>query len=273
MPELPEVETTKRGIEPFLKNATVSNIIVRNPNLRWKVDPELAVILKNQKVKGICRRAKYLLLAFDKGTLILHLGMSGSLRVVTKNIAVEKHDHIDICLDNEKIIRFRDPRRFGSVLWTEGAIENHRLLNRLGPEPLEENFHGDYLFASTRGRKRAIKQHIMDNHIVVGVGNIYASESLFKAGIHPGASCNQLSKQSLVRLSNEIKNILQAAIEQGGTTLKDFSNVEGQPGYFAQKLYVYGRKNEPCLICTTKIEQITQGQRSSYFCAKCQKSR
>lgn len=273
MPELPEVETTKRGIEPYLKNTTVRSIIIRNPNLRWKVDPELANILKNQKINGIYRRAKYLLITFDKGTLIMHLGMSGSLRVVTKNIAVEKHDHVDICLNNDHIIRFRDPRRFGSVLWTEESIENHRLLNKLGPEPLENDFHGDYLFATTRGRKRAIKQHIMDNHIVVGVGNIYASESLFKAGIHPQASCHTLSKHKLELLSRAIKNILGAAIEQGGTTLKDFSNANGKPGYFAQQLYVYGRKNEPCLICATTIKQITQGQRSSYFCTKCQKSR
>ncbi len=271
MPELPEVETTRRGIEPHLNNATVEHIIVRNPNLRWKVNPDLATIIKNLKIKRVHRRAKYLLITFDKGTLILHLGMSGSLRVVTNDTPVKKHDHVDICLDNNHIIRFHDPRRFGCVLWTEENINQHRLLCKLGPEPLSDDFHSDYLFQTTRGRKRAIKQHIMDNHIVVGVGNIYANESLFKAGIHPQTPCHELNKKNLVQLTAEIRNILQAAIEQGGTTLKDFSGVDGKPGYFAQQLYVYGRKNEPCRICDSTIRQITQGQRSSYFCTKCQK--
>ncbi len=271
MPELPEVETTLRGIAPFLQDSRVTKIIIRNPNLRWKVNDNLPNILKNQKVIGICRRAKYLLLKFDIGTLMIHLGMSGSLRVLDNNKPAEKHDHIDICLNNGHIIRFRDPRRFGSCIWVETDIEQHPLLAKLGPEPLSAIFHSGYLFNSTRGRKRAIKQHIMDNHIVVGVGNIYASEALFAAGINPTMKSHKISKKATEALTFEITNILKAAILQGGTTLKDFSNSDGNPGYFAQHLNVYGRKGEPCHKCGTSIRQITQGQRSSYYCPKCQK--
>ncbi len=271
MPELPEVETTRRGIAPHIEGKTVSDLIVRHHQLRWPVPRGLKKRLSGHKINNVSRRAKYLLLRFDHGTLILHLGMSGSLRIIKANTVAEKHDHIDIILNNGKALRLTDPRRFGAVLWTKEQPEQHELLAHLGPEPLGEAFDSDTLYQQSRNRKSSIKQFIMDGKVVVGVGNIYASEALFLAGINPKRIANNVSKARYEKLTAAIKQVLAAAIEQGGTTLRDFVGGDGKPGYFAQQLNVYGRDGEPCHSCGTKIKQITQGQRSSYYCPRCQR--
>lgn len=271
MPELPEVETTKRGILPHLKETRIQAVIIRNYSLRWPVQTDLAEILHHQQIHDVRRRAKYLLLDLDSGTLLIHLGMSGSLRILTADIAPEKHDHIDWLLDNGKVMRFKDPRRFGSVQFCQSDIQLHPLFASLGPEPLENEFSDDYFSNSCKGRKRSIKQHIMDHHIVVGVGNIYACEALFLSGIHPKTVTGKLSRKRLKILTEYIVKVLKRAIDNGGTTLKDFSKADGKPGYFAQQLNVYGRTNEPCPVCKTPIKKITQGQRSTFYCPRCQK--
>ena len=271
MPELPEVETSRRGITPHILKQAVNQVIIRQKQLRWTVPSSICKILPSQIIQQVDRRGKYILLKTQAGTLILHLGMSGSLRILPHDSPAEKHDHFDILFDNGKLLRLRDPRRFGAVLWTAKDPLQHKLLENLGPEPLSNAFDTDYLYSKSRNRKVAIKTFIMNSHIVVGVGNIYASESLFLAGIHPGRSAHNISRQRYQRLVDSIKHILQQAIQQGGTTLRDFTHENGKPGYFQQTLSVYGKTSQPCLRCGTLIKQITQAQRSSYYCPHCQK--
>ncbi|HIP81337.1 MAG TPA: bifunctional DNA-formamidopyrimidine glycosylase/DNA-(apurinic or apyrimidinic site) lyase [Leucothrix mucor] len=270
MPELPEVETTRRGIKPHIQDQRVTKLIVRQPKLRWPIPLSLHDI-EGQKIRSVKRRGKYLLLETDCGTALLHLGMSGSLRVVEAGSAHEKHDHVDIEFTNNKAIRLRDPRRFGAVLWTVDDPLQHKLIRSLGPEPLSDDFNADYLYKKSRGRTVSIKQFIMNGHMVVGVGNIYACESLFKAGISPKKSAGKVSKKRYETFVAKIKEVLAHAIEQGGTTLKDFVQAEGAPGYFQQQLNVYGRTDEECLVCGLLVKKITQGQRSTFYCAKCQR--
>ncbi|MGM0593616.1 MAG: bifunctional DNA-formamidopyrimidine glycosylase/DNA-(apurinic or apyrimidinic site) lyase [Pseudomonadota bacterium] len=271
MPELPEVETTRRGIAPHIEGRRIEDVIVRQPRLRWPVPHGLARKLAKQTIQRVERRAKYLLLGFERGTLILHLGMSGSLRIVAAAAAAGKHDHVDIVLDSGYALRLTDPRRFGAVLWTEEAPQRHELLAPLGPEPLSDAFNADYLFTRSRGRKSSIKSFIMDGKVVVGVGNIYASESLYLAGINPKRAAGRVSRERMARLVAAVKQVLADAIEQGGTTLRDFVGGDGRPGYFAQKLNVYGREGEPCPGCGKTIKQIVLGQRSTYYCPRCQR--
>lgn len=270
MPELPEVETTRRGIAPHIVGQVIDHIIVRQDHLRWPVPTKAMKVLHKQQIKSVTRRGKYLLLATTPGTIIIHLGMSGSLRILNKDITATKHDHVDIIFTNGACLRLRDPRRFGAVLWTAENVAQHPLLKGLGPEPLSDDFNEEYLFAKTRKRKIAIKQLLMDSHVVVGVGNIYANEALFRAGIRPGLAAGRINRQRLQLLTTAIKEVLQAAIEQGGTTLRDFTASDGKPGYFKQHLFVYGRADENCAICGSLIKHIKQGQRASYYCPVCQ---
>jgi len=270
MPELPEVETTCRGIEPHVTGRHVSRLVVRQPRLRWPVPLELTELLPRRRVLQVTRRGKYLLIGFDQGDLLVHLGMSGSLRILPQGTPAGKHDHVDLELDDGQLLRLTDPRRFGSVLWQPRGTE-HPLLARLGPEPLSDLFHADYLYACCKGRRCAIKQLIMDSHVVVGVGNIYASEALFAAGIDPRRAAGRISAERITRLVVEIKRILGYAIQRGGTTLRDFVGGDGRPGYFQQELYVYGRAGEPCKTCAAPLKEIKLGQRSSVFCGYCQK--
>jgi formamidopyrimidine-DNA glycosylase len=269
MPELPEVETTRRGLSPHLEGATISGMAIRCARLRWPIPEDMP--LPGQTVLALTRRAKYLLLSCGNGTLILHLGMSGSLRILPTDTPAEKHDHFDLVLDNGLLMRLRDPRRFGAVLWHAGDINTHPLLARLGPEPLEDGFDADYLYRITRGRNVPIKQFIMDSQVVVGVGNIYASEALFGAGIKPQLKAGKLSLARCIRLVAAIRATLDAAIMAGGSTLRDFVNSSGNPGYFQQQHWVYGRAGAPCRRCDAPIRQIKQGQRSSFYCIHCQK--
>ena len=276
MPELPEVETTRRGLAIHLTGLTIADVIIRNPRLRWPIPKNLPELLRGLTIRSLKRRAKYLLMDCGSGTLILHLGMSGSLRILPANTPAEKHDHFDLILSNGTLMRLRDPRRFGAVLWHRGDVHTHPLLAALGPEPLpdtfgEDEFDARYLHQSTRGRNIAIKQLIMDNHVVVGVGNIYANEALFRAGIRPQLRAGKLSLPRCARLVEEICATLAEAIQLGGSTLRDFVNTSGQPGYFQQHYWVYGRGGEPCRKCGEAIKQIKQGQRSSFYCGNCQK--
>ncbi|NOX43541.1 MAG: bifunctional DNA-formamidopyrimidine glycosylase/DNA-(apurinic or apyrimidinic site) lyase [Gammaproteobacteria bacterium] len=271
MPELPEVETTLRGIAPFIKDQKIKQVIIRDHRLRWPIPRHLDKSLSGNTFIDIQRRAKYLLLQTSSGTLIIHLGMSGNLRILPKTEAPIKHDHFEIIFENNKCLRFHDPRRFGCVLWTKTDPMKHKLLSTLGIEPLESLLTGEYLHKHSRNRKIAIKPFLMNSKIVVGVGNIYASEALFLAKIHPLVMANKISLQRYNLLVEKIKNVLHSAIEQGGTTLRDFVSSEGKPGYFQQKLNVYGREGEACVTCKKTIKQIRQGQRSTYYCSKCQK--
>jgi len=271
MPELPEVETTRRGIAPHVTGHRVREVIVRQPRLRWPVPKALARKLAGLTIDAVERRGKYLLLRTTAGTAILHLGMSGSLRIVDATVAPETHDHLDLVLENGRALRLRDPRRFGAALWTETDPLAHKLLAALGPEPLSDAFDTDYLYARSRGRKGSIKEFIMNSHVVVGVGNIYASESLFRAGINPRRAAGRVSRERYAALVKAIKDVLAEAIKQGGTTLRDFVREDGQPGYFRIRLKVYDRADKPCPVCGTAIRQITQGQRSTYYCPACQR--
>lgn len=271
MPELPEVETTLRGLERPLAGRRIAQVVVRNSSLRWPVPAGLHDLLAGQPIRGLSRRAKYLLIHFDHGTLILHLGMSGRLCHLAENVPPEKHDHVDLVLDNGAVVRLRDPRRFGAVLWVAGDPLRHALLQNLGPEPLDDGFDGAYLYRETRSRSAAIKTVIMDAGLVVGVGNIYASESLFRAGISPQAPANRISKPRCERLVQEIKQTLRDAIRAGGSSLRDFFGADGNPGYFQQEYFVYGRAGEPCRVCGTPIQTLRQGQRSTFYCPLCQK--
>jgi len=270
MPELPEVETTRRGLLPALKDHRIVDVVVRNARLRWLVDGDFASRLRGQMIIDVERRAKYLLIKLGEGFVVWHLGMSGSLRIVPAHVPMRPHDHIDVLLDDGRVLRFNDPRRFGCVFWTNEPLQ-HKLLKRLGPEPLNDEFDVAYLAAKAKGRSVAIKQFIMNANIVVGVGNIYASEALFHAGIRPRRAAGRIKRDELAKLVKSIKKVLSAAIKQGGTTLRDYVNTDGAPGYFRQKLFVYERANQPCRLCKTTILQLTQGQRSSYYCPTCQR--
>jgi formamidopyrimidine-DNA glycosylase len=271
MPELPEVETTRRGILPVLKNQQITHVTVRDARLRWPVAPEFAERLTGQRILDVHRRAKYLLIELERGTVIWHLGMSGSLRVLQSGTQPQLHDHIDVVLASGRLLRFNDPRRFGCVLWTGEDPRRHDLIAHLGPEPLSNAFDASYLVAEAKGRSVAIKQFIMNAEIVVGVGNIYASEALFRAGIRPRRAAGRIKRDELQRLVAAIKTVLGEAIKVGGTTLRDYVNANGSPGYFRQKLFVYERFDQPCRKCKTPIRQIVQGNRSTYYCPQCQK--
>ena len=270
MPELPEVETTLRGIEPHLLNQRVARVIVRDRRLRWPV-PEEVSKAEGQLITHLDRRGKYLLLKLQEGGLIIHLGMSGSLRILQHPTAPEKHDHVDVELQNGVCLRFNDPRRFGAFLWVDGEMQSHELLRDLGPEPLSDEFTADHLYQRSRNRSLAIKNFIMNGHIVVGVGNIYASEALFMAGIHPQRAAGRVSRQRYEGLAAAICDVLERAIRRGGTTLRDFVNSDGAPGYFAQELLVYDRAGSDCFQCGSIIKQKVIGQRSSYYCPACQR--
>ena len=270
MPELPEVETTCRGIEPHIQGIVVQSITVRQPQLRWLIPDEIGNRVPGQRLLEVQRRAKYILLKFSGGDIIIHLGMSGSLRVLSAGQLPAKHDHFDISFCNGVVLRLTDPRRFGAVLWQE-TDQPHKLLLNLGPEPLDEAFSAKTLIKAAIGRKVSIKQFIMDNKVVVGVGNIYAAEVLFAAAIHPQTPVNQVSVDKFKKLVAAIKFILAQAIERGGTTLKDFVGGDGKPGYFAQELQVYGRKGETCNACLKPLSEIRLGQRSTVFCPNCQR--
>jgi len=270
MPELPEVETTRRGIEPYARGAIVRRVEVREPRLRWPVPAELPALLQNRIIEAVDRRAKYLLFRTSVGTLIMHLGMSGSLRVVSAQDRPGLHDHLDIVMYSGRCLRYNDPRRFGCALWLEPDAE-HPLLSQLGPEPLAEEFDGDLLYRRSRGRKAPVKQFLMDGKVVVGVGNIYANEALFFAGIRPDRPAGRVSRARYRRLAAEVKRVLTFAIDQGGTTLRDFVGGDGKPGYFARQLSVYGRAGEPCKRCGRPLREVRLGQRSSTFCVACQR--
>lgn len=267
MPELPEVEVSRLGIEPHIVGKPVANVVVRQPQLRWPV-PEEVQLLVGQTVRSVTRRAKYLLINTDVGSVILHLGMSGSLRVLPVNTEPQKHDHVDIVFD-EVLLRLNDPRRFGAVLWQMQG-EDADVFTHLGPEPLTDAFNSEHLYQCSRKRKKPIKTFIMDNAVVVGVGNIYANESLFLSGIHPQMLAGKLTKAKAEVLTKQIKQTLSEAIKQGGTTLKDFTQSDGKPGYFAQQLYVYGRGGDKCLRCEQVLSEVKIGQRATVFCKTCQ---
>lgn len=271
MPELPEVETTRRGIEPHVAGMRIVAVEVREPRLRWPVAPGLERKLKGARVSGVARRAKYLLLNTDAGTVLIHLGMSGSLRLVDKKVAPQIHEHVDLGLSNNLVLRLKDPRRFGAVLWTRKEPLEHPLLAGLGPEPLSDAFDGDWLHQQARGRRAAVKTLLMNGHVVAGVGNIYASEALFMAGINPARSARRISAERFARLADSVKQVLNEAVAKGGTTLRDFVNGAGEPGYFTQFLRVYGREGEPCVACGNPIKARVLGQRASYYCPRCQR--
>ena len=267
MPELPEVETTLKGITPSIIGQKIIRLIVRQGSLRWPVTPDISNIVQQQTIIDVSRRAKYLILKLSHGSILVHLGMSGSLRISKTNIEWRKHDHIEMQLGSGATLRYHDPRRFGCWLWSEGE---HTQLTHLGPEPLSDDFCSDRLFQLSRNRKMAVKPFIMDNRMVVGVGNIYASEALFRSGIRPDRAAGRISQKRYTMLTGHIKEVLSAAIEQGGTTLRDFVNGNGEPGYFQQKLAVYGRGGKVCTVCDGVLKDIKLGQRSSVFCPNCQ---
>lgn len=270
MPELPEVETTRRGLLGVV-GQRIDQVVIRDHRLRWPIPLSLPEILKDQHWLELNRRAKYILARCERGTLLLHLGMSGRLCLLAGDEPAQKHDHIDIVFESGQRVRLRDPRRFGAVLWLEGDPLQHLLLASLGPEPLEDAFDGAYLYRETRTRSAPIKNVIMDSHLVVGVGNIYASESLFRAGINPKTPANKLSKPRCERLVAEIKATLTDALAAGGSSLRDFFGADGNPGYFQQTYFVYGRTDEPCRVCGGAVRIIKQGQRSTFYCPKCQR--
>jgi formamidopyrimidine-DNA glycosylase len=270
MPELPEIETTKRGIIPFLLNQTIAAVIVRQPKLRLPVPANLDALCAGQRIIDISRRAKYLLIHLSKGYILIHLGMSGHLRIVGKETPLRKHDHVDLLLEQDTILRYNDPRRFGLWLHIDKNPSEHPCLRHLGPEPLTEAFNTEYLYERTRGKSQGIKSFIMDNKIVVGIGNIYAAESLFLAGIHPKSLAGNLSKKQIGKLITHIKSVLNQAINVGGTTLRDFYAVDGKPGYFANKLHVYSRQHDECYTCKSLIQTTVIAGRNSAFCPTCQ---
>lgn len=270
MPELPEVETTRRGIEAALKGRTITGVTVRNPRLRQPVPPSLGNKAMGQRIDAVNRRAKYLLIESAGGSLIIHLGMSGNLRICDADTAAAKHDHVDILLDDGHVLRYHDPRRFGFVLWADGDPLRYPPLAALGPEPLEADFTALHLYQKSRGRRRAVRDFLLDGHIVAGIGNIYANEALFVAGIDPRRAAGRIAQARYARLHGALIEVLRAAIEAGGTTLKDFRRADGRPGYFQQQLRVYGRAGLPCPTCATPLRREIQGQRSLFFCPRCQ---
>lgn len=271
MPELPEVETCRQGLLPYVLNHSIKLVIIRQPQLRWPISPELPQYLINQHFINLHRRGKYLLFELPgQETLLMHLGMSGRIRIISADTPLNKHDHFDIIFNNDTCLRYNDSRRFGAILWWQKEIAQHPLLAKMGPEPLTQDFNAEYLYISLSTRKQAVKLSLMDNHIVVGVGNIYANEILFRSGIHPLKSSCKITMTEATELAMQIKTILTEAIALGGTTLRDFLAADGSPGYFQQALYVYGRGNKPCLICQNQLVEIRLGQRSTVFCEGCQ---
>lgn len=271
MPELPEVETTRRGIAPHIIDCTILECVLRTAKLRWPLDPSLCRLLPGQKIRSVERRAKYLLLNCDHGTIIIHLGMSGSLRIVPAGTTEKKHDHVDLIFSNGQCLRLTDPRKFGAFIYTDSDPYQHKLLCHLGPEPLTDTFNGASLHALSRDRKLTVKQFIMDQKTVVGVGNIYASEALFRAGIRPDRAAGRVSLKRYELLVQAIKEILTQAISAGGTTINDFIQADGKPGYFTQQLQVYGRGGAPCVTCGHPLHSQRLGQRSTFFCPSCQR--
>jgi formamidopyrimidine-DNA glycosylase len=270
MPELPEVETTLRGILPHVQQQTITKVVVRNRRLRWPVTRNIETILTGQVINQLSRRGKYLIFQCDAGSILLHLGMSGRLRILQNDTAPQKHDHVEIHFAHGKMLRFTDPRRFGAVLFTKDDPLTHPLLSHLGPEPLTKSFHGDYLAERAKSRQLAVKSFIMDGKIVVGVGNIYAAEALYLAGIHPEQPAGTIRLDKFHHLVDAIKTILKQAVKKGGTTLKDFSQSDGSPGYFSIELKVYGKAGQPCPSCKSTFELLRIGQRSTVFCPTCQ---
>jgi len=270
MPELPEVETTRAGLAPHLIGRRITGITLRRPDLRWPIPEEIAEQLPTQKILAVRRRAKYLLIDTAPGSALLHLGMSGMLRVLPASTPVEAHDHVDIAIDSGRVLRFTDPRRFGCLLW-QPAGQTHDLLRDLGPEPLSDDFDGDYLFALSRGRRAPVKTFLMDQAVVVGVGNIYAAESLFRAGIAPNRDAGKVSRERYARLAASVKQILAFAITRGGTTLRDFLSPDSAPGYFEQELFVYGREGEACKTCGRTLRGLRLGNRATAWCSRCQR--
>ncbi|MDD9862983.1 MAG: bifunctional DNA-formamidopyrimidine glycosylase/DNA-(apurinic or apyrimidinic site) lyase [Gammaproteobacteria bacterium] len=271
MPELPEVETTRRGIAPYLLGTRFRKVVIREPRLRWPVPRALGRKLADRKIRDVGRRAKYLLLHTDGGCLLLHLGMSGSLRILHPGVAAGAHDHADFHLSSGRLLRLRDPRRFGSIHWTVREPGLHRLLRDLGPEPLGPDFHGAHLRRKARGRRAAVKSFLMDSRVVAGLGNIYANESLFLAGIHPARAAGRISQARYERLATAVKKVLRRAIRAGGTTLRDFTDSQGRPGYFRLTLRTYGRAGRPCLRCGTEIRLLRISSRATYYCPRCQR--
>jgi formamidopyrimidine-DNA glycosylase len=271
LPELPEVETTRRGIRGAMRGRRIASLVLREPRLRWRVDAGLSLAVAGQRVRDIRRRAKYLIIDLDAGSLIVHLGMSGSLRVLDPATPLVPHDHYDLLLDSGRCLRFNDPRRFGSLHWCAGDPATHPLLASLGPEPLTTEFNAEYLARRARGRRVAIKQLLMDQRVVVGVGNIYASEALFRAGVHPRRAAGRVGSARLAALVESVRAVLGDAIRAGGTTLRDYVGADGEPGYFRQRLYVYERTGRPCRRCRTPVRHLVQGQRSTYYCPRCQR--
>ena len=271
MPELPEVETTRRGVAPHVERQKVTAVRIYDRRLRWPVPPDLALRLVGRRVDRVDRRSKYLLFRIGADTLLIHLGMTGSLRIFTQAPPKQAHDHIDLEFANGIVLRYRDPRRFGAMLWSDGAAAEHRLLARLGVEPFAREFDADYLYRATRGRRAAIKLVLMDSHVVVGVGNIYANESLFRAGIRPDRAAQRIARNRLGRLAATVRETLTEAIAKGGSTLRDYVDSRGKPGYFQLDYYVYGRKGEPCRICASPIRMRRLGGRATYYCIRCQR--
>ena len=270
MPELPEVETTVRGISPLVTGNRITDLVVREHRLRWPIPDSLSSHILGKRVLGVSRRAKYILVEFEHGHMLMHLGMSGSLRFALKDEPLKLHDHVEFEIGGERQLRFHDPRRFGCVLWIDGDPAEHHLLNNLGPEPLTADFNAKYLFEQSRKRKVAVKHFIMDSHVVVGVGNIYASEALFRARIRPGTRASRIFTPGYQQLVTGIQETMKAALDAGGTTLRDYVNGSGSPGYFAQELLVYEREGEACRTCSTSIRRMVMGQRSTYYCPSCQ---
>ena len=271
MPELPEVETTLQGILPHLVNQKIQKVVIRNRNLRWPIPRHLAKSLTDKTVIGVSRRAKYLLIDVGTGTLIIHLGMSGRLHIVATDVPHGKHDHVDILVAGGKLLRFRDPRRFGCFLWARDDPLKHKLLQRLGVEPLSPEYNGEFLYRSSRGRRVAVKSFLMNQQVVVGIGNIYANEALFFSRIHPFSQVNRIGLARYQRLVDCCKTVLRAAIKSGGSSLKDFTQADGKPGYFTQSLAVYDKQGQPCLRCGKLIRREVVVQRATYYCPCCQR--
>ncbi len=272
MPELPEVETIRRGIEPLIKDKQILGVTIRNGSLRWPVPEDLNEILAGQVVLGVSRRSKYLLVAFSHGTLIIHLGMTGHLRLIQQEAERRKHDHVELLFTEGSVLVFNDPRRFGSILWTANDPLQHQRLLSLGPEPFAKEFSATYLYAVSRRRTSiALKPFLMDAKVVVGVGNIYASEALFRAGVDPRKPACQVSQAAYAKIVAAVRSVLAESIAAGGTTIRDFADTDGNPGYFFQALQVYGRSDQPCVTCHEPIRQLRLGQRATYFCPHCQR--
>ena len=271
MPELPEVETTRRGLLPHVVGRRIRGVVVRNSALRWPIPAHLARTLRGEEVLDVRRRGKYLVFDCLRGHLIVHLGMSGRLTLVPEDEPARRHDHVDVRFEGERALRLTDPRRFGAMLWVRGKAEEHVLLRELGLEPFDDAFTGAALHALARGRRVAVKHFVMDAHVVTGVGNIYASEALFHAGIHPLRAAGRISRARWDRLAGSVRATLERALAAGGTTLRDFASAEGHPGYFQNECAVYGREGEPCRTCGTAIRSVRQGQRSTFYCPRCQR--